>query len=275
MIHTLHNRLNKKNTEGRYHKFYISFTIISIALLLLLSPHSSLKADDERFWKPYSDLLKIGVSAETYYGIDTVLVDYEKWRDHPLYLNQLTKLQIFDPSTLETKEEKLAYWINVYNIAAIKLVLDKSIKSSIKERSTLLSTVWNIPIINIYGTIYSLGQIEHDILRKMNEPRFHFAIVCASLSCPDLRGEAYSSKNIYSQLEQQEEEFIKNTTKGMEIRDARNTVMISHIFKWFKSDFGGRKGVNALLAKHTEIDLSNYRFGYLQYNWKLNKLQPE
>jgi hypothetical protein len=259
----------------RYYKLGISLALILMFSWTLSPITPPIVADEAPFWQAYDDLLKKGTQQQTYYGIDTVLVDYDLWRDNPLYLNQITKLELFNPETLESKEEKLAYWINVYNIAAIKLVLDKSIKNSVKERSTFLSTVWNIPIISIYGKIYSLGEIEHDILRELDEPRIHFAIVCASLSCPDLRNEAYTASRIYSQLKDQELEFLSNPTKGMKVVQNRETVLISEIFKWFKSDFGGRDGVQALLKRHSKNDISMKQIGYLTYNWKLNKVPAE
>ena len=96
-----------------------------------------------------------------------------------------------------TETEQLAYWINAYNAFTVELILDHYPVASIrdiKEGVPFINSVWDIDFIKIEGKTYSLNDIEHRILRReFDEPRIHFAIVCASISCPKLRNEAFEA----------------------------------------------------------------------------------
>ena len=180
-------------------------------------------------------------------------------------LNQLTK---FDLEVLSEKNDEIAFWINVYNIAAIKVVIDNNIPSSIKDAGNLLKQVWKKEAINIGGNIYSLGEIEHEILRKMNQPLIHFGIVCASLSCPDLILESYRPQTVIEQLKERARNFLQNETKGMKLNGTKKVVELSAIFKWFKDDF--KNGVPQFVKQYSGVDISDYKIRYMDYNWKLN-----
>ena len=112
------------------------------------------------------------------------------------------------------------------------------------------------PAAIIGGKTFSLDQIENEKLRKMGDPRIHFAIVCASVSCPDLRAEAYTADEIDEQLNDQAALFLQNAVKGFRVEGDKKIVSASSIFKWFKKDFGGEKGVLAFLSRYSGKDVS-------------------
>ncbi len=143
----------------------------------------------------------------------------------------------------------------------------------------------------------TLEEIEHEILRKeFNEPRIHFAIVCASLGCPDLGNDAYKADKIKEQLDIAAMEFINNLQKGVRINPADNTLKISKIFKWFGEDFIDGTGntqlfndrdtkdravlnfvINHLKSDQQKAFLKNdqFKISYLHYDWSLNELSVQ
>ena len=129
----------------------------------------------------------------------------------------------------------------------------------------------------IAGKMRTLNEIEHEILRKMDEPRIHVAIVCASVSCPDLRSEAYTVDKLDSQLDDQLRLFLVNTEKGLRVDTKKGRIYLSSIFKWFKEDFESKGGVRKYLAPYapesTKAALKNNKLSvyYLDYDWDLNE----
>jgi hypothetical protein len=116
------------------------------------------------------------------------------------------------------------------------------------------------------------------ILRpRFREPRVHFAIVCASLSCPDLRREPYLGGGLDAQLAHATREFLANPTKGVEPAPEGRTAKVSSIFKWFAGDFGGADGVVRFIRSAADPGLGSRLsrletagLGYLPYDWSLN-----
>ena len=114
----------------------------------------------------------------------------------------------------------------------------------------------------------SLDELEHDILRKLGEPRIHFAIVCASVSCPDLRREPYTAALLEVQLEEQVRGFLANEAKGLRLegRQAR----VSKIFDWFAEDFSGVGGVAAFIRRYRPLPAAVAVEADLDYDWSVN-----
>lgn len=185
----------------------------------------------------------------------------------------------FDPTTLRTQNEKLAFWINAYNLGAIKMIIDHFPTDSIRSRKiNFFKNPWGIKIINIGGSKFSLGQIEHEILLdRLAEPLAHFAIVCASVSCPDLSPEVYHPERLEAQLKLQASSFLKIETKGLKIDREQGVVYFSMIFKFDKKTFpdGARSAVKLISPFLADKDRSflegrKYKVKYLDYNWDLN-----
>jgi len=187
------------------------------------------------------------------------------------YLDQLSSHH--PNETNWTKVERLAYWINAYNAFTVKLILDnypvKSIKD-IKKGIPMVNSVWDIKFIEIGGKSYDLNNIEHGILRKeFYEPRIHFAINCASVSCPRLRNEAFRADVIESQLQSQTLSFLSDPGKNQLLTDH---VQISKLFSWFKGDFTNNGSLIDFLNEHGPVRIhQKAQIEYLTYDWSLNE----
>lgn len=234
--------------------------------LLFFSQYSFSSFD----WTDYSTLLSKYVHSQEKQGIKTNLVDYTAISQDPLYASLLENLAAYNNSSL-TGNDKIAFYINTYNIFAIKLVIDHKPNKSIKDIGSWFSPVWQKPSGVLAGEVISLDTIEHKILRKLKEPRIHFAIVCASLSCPDLRKEAYLPEKLELQLDEQTKQFIANEEKGVKT-DGKN-IYISKIFDWFSEDFSSNdteKDTLKFIAQY-HMEAGRYSsFETLDYNWGLN-----
>ena len=180
--------------------------------------------------------------------------------DH--YLHQLSE---DSPENTWSKNELLAYWINAYNAFTIKLIIDNYPTKSIKD----IKSPWDKKFIKINNKLVSLNYIEHEVLRKMNEPRIHFAIVCASISCPKLLNKAYESSILERQLTTATKSFLTDTSKNS---ISKNEVQISKIFKWFDKDFKQNGTLIDFLNRYSEETISkNAKISYKNYNWDLNE----
>lgn len=198
----------------------------------------------------------------------------------------LTLLQNNHPNKNWSKNEQLAYWINAYNAFTVKLIMDhypvKSIKD-IKSGIPLVNSVWDIKFINIEGQVYDLNNIEHTILRKeFDEPRIHFAINCASYSCPKLHNRAFIAEGIDQQLTERTRDFFADERKN---NIGKDKVVLSSIMKWYSPDFTdkgffswvfGGKGRTQNLIKYVNpyvaVDINpKAKIEFMDYSWALNE----
>ncbi|RDC63150.1 DUF547 domain-containing protein [Adhaeribacter pallidiroseus] len=194
-----------------------------------------------------------------------------------LALNQyLQLLSRNPPANTWSTPEKLAYWLNAYNAFTLQLVLRHYPVKSIKDIGSkihipFVNTCWDISFIPIGAKRLSLNEIEHQILRKtFKEPRIHFAIVCASVSCPKLRNEAYSAANLHQQLEDQARTFINDPSRN-QIRPHK--IKISKIFSWFTADFTHNGPLIQYLNRYSTVQIkANAQVSNLDYNWRLNEI---
>ena len=206
------------------------------------------------------------------------VVDYRGFKEDEVLLDRyLGLLAATDPQQL-SEPDQLAYYINGYNSYTVKLILDnfKNGKppSSIRRIGGLFSSPWKISFAVLGGNTYSLDNIEHDIIRvQFSEPRIHFAVNCASKSCPILISEAYEGKILDAQLEASTREFLENPDHNYLAGD---TLHVSSIFKWYKEDFNDDPV--AFFLAHTSGGLKqslntrkdDIRVKYLDYDWSLN-----
>ncbi|MBU2995480.1 DUF547 domain-containing protein [Cellulophaga baltica] len=169
------------------------------------------------------------------------------------------------PSKDWSKNEKLAYYINLYNAGTVKLILKNYPVKSIKD----ISKPWDKEWLKVGNKTFSLGQIEHEVLRKMNEPRIHFAINCASYSCPKLSNEAYTATNTQAKLKQATIDFVNDKKRNI---ITPNKVQLSAIFKWFKDDFTKNGSVIDFIKPYAKTKIeSKVKISYLTYDWSLNE----
>jgi hypothetical protein len=193
-------------------------------------------------------------------------VDYKGFQNDasPLddYLNHLAENR---PEKNWAKNEKLAYYINLYNAATVKLILDNYPTKSIKD----IKNPWGRNWVKMGDGLLSLGDIEHKILRKMNEPRIHFAINCASFSCPKLLNRAFTTAQLETQLHEATFDFVNDKTRN-EI--TKEKMYLSNIFKWYKKDFTENGTLSDYIKPYTQIEINdNTDIGFLKYDWNLNE----
>ena len=169
--------------------------------------------------------------------------------------------------------QKIAFWINAYNAYTLKLIIDNDPVKSIKDLGNIFKSVFGIdfiPLNNLFGGVVDLNHIEHGTLRKnFSEPRIHFALVCASMSCPALRSEAYRAKDLDEQLDEQARTFLTDVNKNRYDRES-NTLYLSRIFSWFSGDFRkASRTIRNYVAQYLEFP-TDVRVEYLDYDWSLN-----
>ena len=174
-----------------------------------------------------------------------------------------------------SKNEQLAYWINVYNAFTVKLIVDFYPTKSIRDlgpriKIPLIKDVWHYKFFKIAGVEMSLDEVEHSILRKeFEEPRIHFAINCASVSCPPLLNEAFVVANLENQLTRVATTFINDPTRN---KISSQSAQLSPIFSWFKGDFTKKGTLIEFLNRYAKVKLSpNARVTFMEYNWNLNE----
>ena len=202
-------------------------------------------------------------------------VDYQGFKAEEEKLNQYLKvLENIDSDNL-SRNEQFAFYINAYNAWTIKLILNgyPGVKS-IKDLGSIFKSPWKKKMCRIDGDIITLDDIEHNILRpRFKDPRVHFVINCAALSCPPLGSEPYLGSTLDQQLNHASTAFINNPQRNY-LED--NTLYISKIFKWFSEDF--HDDVVGFFLKYAQGDLkkqleerkSKIKVKYLDYDWLLN-----
>ncbi len=193
-------------------------------------------------------------------------VNYKGFKAEEATLDQyLSKLTSNPPQSNWAKNEQLAYWINAYNAFTVKLILNNYPLKSITE----LKDPWDTPFISIGDKKYTLNQIEHEVIRKQfSEPRIHFAVNCASQSCPELLNRAYTADKLDSQLKSQTRAYINNPKHNVISTDQ---VTISSIFDWYKEDFTKSGTVIDFLNAYTDKKIrTDAKISYKEYDWNLN-----
>lgn len=257
--------------------------------------------------RPAADLasaLKVaanGLEAEAI-SDDGTRVDYARLRrsaHYALLRNDLTpQLRSFDPAGLSTDAERLAFWINLYNVLVIDAAVAFGIRHSVTEGRLGALAFFRRAAYDVGGLRLSANDIEHGILRANRphwtipgpqfgggdrrlawrvtrfDPRIHFALNCASRSCPPIA--FYDAGRVDAQLELAAASFILGSTTRY---TAKNTLRLSAILRWYASDFGGRAGVTALLLRYLPEGDARLmllarekpaRFAYEPYDWGLN-----
>ena len=193
-------------------------------------------------------------------------VDYMAIKSNSINLdNYLKLLSKIKPDASWSKQETLSFWINAYNAMTIDLVLRNYPLKSIKD----IKNPWSQRLWKIGDKLYNLEDIEHQILRKMNEPRIHFAIVCASISCPKLQNEAFQASKIDTQLTKATKEFLRDNNRN---NINKYSLELSKIFQWFSKDFKQNGSLIDFLNQYADIEISDKaKIKFKDYNWNLNE----
>jgi hypothetical protein len=207
-------------------------------------------------------------------------VDYSKLKANPAklegYVQQLAaKSPVSHPAEFAGKADQLAYYINAYNALVTHGVVKAYPTKSVRDLGALYAFFRKKDYV-LGGKKLSLQDLENDIIRKQySEPRIHFAIVCASLSCPKLSNTAYTADNLEQQLEFQTRQYFAET-RNLAIDGA--VVTLAAILDWYKEDFGVSKPKlleyakrYAPAAKVKEIEsIRSPRILFRDYDWSIN-----
>ena len=211
-------------------------------------------------------------------------VGYSNWKETPAdvlaldaYLNNLSRA---NPVLDAGREARLAFWINVYNAVTIRGILREFPTASIQNHVAHVwgFNIWRDLLLHVGERNYSLGQIEHELLRPLREPRIHFAIVCGSKGCPRLLNRAYQSSDLEQQLRENSLNFFADPQK-LEYDSSTGKLRLSPILKWYAKDFGESQAemletIIPYLPDRVSGQLPDkraVRTDYLDYDWNLNE----
>jgi hypothetical protein len=207
--------------------------------------------------------------------VDNGVVNYQGFKNEEAKLDEyLTVLENTNAKEL-SRNEQFAFYVNAYNAWTIKLILSAYPEiESIKDLGNIFKSPWEKEIVRIRGKLLTLDDIEHEILRaQYKDPRVHFAVNCASKSCPPLISEPYRGSTLDSQLDDATRAFI-NDPKSNYLKG--NKLYVSRIFKWFSEDFND--DVLGFFLQYGEGDFkkrleeqkNKLKIVYLSYDWSLN-----
>lgn len=211
------------------------------------------------------------------------MVNYATWKASArdvaaldAYLDHLSSASFTPRSDVKAK---LAFWINAYNAVTIKGILREYPTTSIRNHTAKLVgyNIWKDLQLLVEGRPNSLDQMEHEILRKMGEPRIHFAIVCASVGCPRLLSEAYAPNRLEEQLTANSRAFFADSGK-FRYDAQRRTISVSPILDWFGEDFGRTKAEQLRRiapylpdpAARALAESGDVAIQFPDYDWSLN-----
>jgi hypothetical protein len=212
-------------------------------------------------------------------------VDADGWVDYTGLAGEPGRLDAYIAAVSKApfdeldRNETLALLINDYNAFTLRLILDHYPVGSIKDIPA--SKRWDDVRWNVGGHVWSLNQIEHEQIRpKFEEPRIHFALVCAAVGCPPLRHEAYTAERLAEQLDDQARSVHRNE-RWFRFDRQRNVVELTKLYSWYGGDFEQASGsVMAYAAayspelKHAIDSGSPPKVRWLDYDWRLNDKKP-
>ena len=203
------------------------------------------------------------------------VVNYQGFKNEEKLLDHYLKVLENTETKILSRHEQFAFYINAYNAWTIKFILSGYPGiTSIKDLGSIFRSPWKKKICRIDGTVITLDDIEHEILRpRFEDPRVHFAINCASKGCPPLISEPYNGSILDRQLDESTAAFLNNSERN---RLDGNVLYVSKIFKWFPKDF--RNDVVGFFMKYVTEDIrtrleqtrGNIAIDYLDYDWSLN-----
>ena len=203
------------------------------------------------------------------------------------YLNELASVSKVDFDRWSVAVQ-LAFLINAYNAWTVELILDHyPAIESIRDIGLLPGAAWRLRIVELFGRVISLDDLEHNMIRgwdRFHEPRIHFAVNCAAVGCPALADRAYSGATLNDQLDRNARQFLKERARNYALQ---GDLYVSPIFRWYREDFqngwGGYESLSAFLAEYGEaLGLSEaqraalmsgrIRIRFSRYDWSLNSL---
>ncbi len=237
------------------------------------APASTVRIDHA----PWQALLDRHLDARTADGIHRFRYAHVNAADGARLRAYIDALAAADPRRL-ARAEQFAYWVNLYNALTVDTILRHYPVKSIRDIHEDFFAIgpWDDPLVTVLGQKLTLNDIEHRILRPLfKDPRVHYAVNCASLSCPNLAAVAYSAANLEKLLESGARAYV-NHPRGVRF-DKNGKLKLSSIYHWYASDFGAdKRALYAHLAHYAAPALARrlraYRGDYAHdYDWSLNQ----
>jgi hypothetical protein len=215
-------------------------------------------------------------------------VDYRDLCEDDRLGTYIAHLASTDPDGIVDDDARLAFWINAYNAYTLKIICDNYPVESIKDLHTggqivahvIKKTAWDKRFVVIGGETFSLNDVEHKIIRpRFEDPRAHYALVCAAKSCPPLRSEAYEGDKLDAQLNDQGRVFFADPTKNHFDRE-KKIAYLSKIMDWYSGDFGENDEELLLaitrflpdeLVENIRSNPGAWKIKHTKYDWNLNE----
>ena len=273
-----------KQSQYLMHKFLLGLLLSLAAQVAAAAPSADLidhwldsdennsQSIDHQAWQEILDTYLVKEAS----GVNLFKYSSVSDSDHKKLKTYIDGLAAIDPRQYN-RNQQMAYWINLYNALTIDVVLDAyPVKSILKIGGSFFSPgPWNKKYLKISGQKVSLNDIEHGILRPIwKDSRIHYAVNCASYSCPNLSATAYTAGNLDDQLTMAAKDYINNP-RGITV-DGED-LMLSKIFDWYQVDFGKNESeLLQELAQHAEPELAERLKNHdgdidYEYNWDLNE----
>jgi hypothetical protein len=207
--------------------------------------------------------------------VENGVVDYAGFQKEEAVLDRYLKvIEMTDLDRLSA-DEMFAFYVNAYNAWTIKLILSRYPEiESIRELGFFNTGPWKKDVVRVKDKVLSLDEVEHEILRPTyRDPRIHFVVNCASISCPPLLAEPLTASRLQEQLDTATRRFVNNPDENYLKGDELH---VSRIFKWYSEDFDN--DIAGYILKWAEGDLKREleaRRGaidvvYRDYDWSLN-----
>jgi hypothetical protein len=228
-------------------------------------------------WDPWTALLAEVVTADG--KVDYTSLDARRERLEAVVRQLAAVSPMSHPDRFPRDEDRLAYWLNAYNVFTLHAIIAEYPISSVWK--TRDGQFFQRRRHSAGRTAVSLDDIEHEILRgEFAEPRIHFAINCGSNGCPALRPAAYVGDALRDTLRTATRQFLDNEWNCRIDHGARR-IFVSRIFKMYAQDFAGahgstrdyRLGVLRFVAQHRDLPfeaIAEYEVVYNTYDWGLN-----
>ena len=220
--------------------------------------------------------------------VDDGRVDYRRLCEDERLDAYLARVAATDADAIVDDDARLAFWINVYNAYTLKIICDGYPVDSINDLhfggriigTVLKKTAWDKKFVVVGGDTFSLNDVEHKIIRPaFDEPRAHYALVCAAKSCPPLRPQAYEGDKLDAQLDDQARIFFADPIKNHFDAD-KKIAYLSKIMDWYKGDFGANDEelllaivsyLPAALADDICANPAAWDIKHTGYDWSLNE----
>lgn len=223
-----------------------------------------------------------GVDHSIYDGLLKAHVDGGGYVDYPALKKDEARLDAYlevlanaPPAEQLGRDEILALRLNAYNAFTLKLILERYPIASIKDIPR--AERWAAVRWRLGPDTWSLEQLEHEQIRpKFADPRVHWALVCAAVSCPKLRNEAYEGPRVDAQLEDQAR-YVHAQARWFQYDAATHTARLTSLYSWYAGDFAQAAGsVLAYAARYAPEMKARLDRGepveteYIAYDWSLN-----